>query len=68
MFQQVKVVAVGSAMGSGLVRPAEKSRLILLGKGFQRALQQRQQVWRKVNWQHLAEAWASTRPAFLTGL
>lgn len=56
----IKVVAVDSAMGSVLVRPAEKSRLILLGQDFQRALQQRQKVWRKVNWQCLAEAWAST--------
>lgn len=53
-------------MGSDLVRPVEKSRLILLGKGFQRALQQRQKVWRKVYWQRLAEAWASTGPAFPT--
>lgn len=60
----IRVVAIVSAMGSDLVRPAEKSRLILLGKGFRRALQQRQKVWRKVYWQRLAEAWASRGPAF----
>lgn len=42
LFQQLKDdVAVGSAMGCDLMRPTEKSRLILPGKGVSRALQRR---------------------------
>ncbi|KAJ7418293.1 hypothetical protein BTVI_29804 [Pitangus sulphuratus] len=44
------VIAVGLAMVSDLVTPAEKNRLVLVGKGILRALQRslEQKVWREL--------------------